>query len=100
MDMTHFAHSREFLERHTLILIRQSVRETHPHILGLSLVRAEPADADLLLPAVGAVRPGEMPRLTHQMTIGLSCAPQATTRRLHEGTGFRAFAERKFALTV
>lgn len=62
--------------------------------------RADTSVTDLSVPTVCAICPREVPSHTHQMTIGLSCAPQATAWWLHEGTGLGGFSKRKLTLTV
>lgn len=73
--------------------------ETYLHILDL-FARAYSLVADLLISTVGTICPGEMPSHAHQVTIGLPCAPQASTWWLHKWTGFGALAERQLTLTV
>lgn len=88
---------------HTLVKvcvdIKNSWCEPYLHILDL-LVGTDPSVADLSVPTVSAIRPGEVPSHTHQMAVGFSCAPQAATWWLHKGTGLGAFSERELTLAV
>lgn len=61
-------------------------------------VRADPLVADLIVPAVCAIRPGEVTSHTHQVAVGFPCAPQTAARRLHKGTGLGVFSERELTL--
>ena len=63
-------------------------------------VGADPPHAHASVPAAGAVGPGEVARLTHQLAAGLPRAPQAAAGGLHEGAGLGALAERQLALAV
>lgn len=73
--------------------------EPYLRIFGL-FVGADPSVADLSVPTVGAIRPGEVTGHAHQMAVGFPCAPQAAAWRLHKGTGLGAFSKCQFALTV
>lgn len=67
-------------------------------ILGL-FIGTDSSVADLSIAAVGAVGPGEVSGHTHQVAVGLSCAPQTAARRLHEGTGLGVFTKSQLTLT-
>ena len=73
---------------------------SYPDRVDLLLVRADPPDAHASVPAAGAVGPGEVARLAHQLAVGLPRAPQTPARRLHEGTGLGALAERQLTLPL
>ena len=73
---------------------------SYPDRVDLLLVGADPPDAHVSVPTAGAVRPGEVARLAHQLAIGLARAPQTSARRLHEGTGLGALPEGQLTLPL
>jgi len=80
--------------------VRVCEATSYPDRVDLMLVRADSPETHAALPAAGAVGPGEVACLTHQLPVGLARAPQASARRLHEGAGLGALAEGQLALPL
>lgn len=72
---------------------------SHLDVHGVVLVRAGSSVADLPVATAGAVCPGEVSGLAHQLAAGLSGAPQLGAG-LHVRAGLGAGAEGQLALAV
>lgn len=72
-------------------------QHTHPVLIKVMSLHTGPLEAELAVPAAGAICPGEVAGLTHHLPLCLSRAPQFGAV-LHVGTGLRAHAKGQLAL--
>lgn len=78
------------------------VRISQPYLslVYIHLIHADAPHTQLSIPTGGAISPGEVTCLTHQLAPGHPCTPEPTTGRLHEGTGLGAISEGQLTLPV